>query len=51
MFRKSSRGDSADRSMDEQGLEGFQLVEKMGDGAFSNVYKAIDKLSGQKVAG
>jgi serine/threonine protein kinase len=23
----------------------------MGDGAFSNVYKAIDKLSGQKVAG
>jgi serine/threonine protein kinase len=35
----------------QQGLEGFQLVEKMGDGAFSNVYKAIDKLSGQKVAG
>lgn len=34
-----------------QGLEGFQLVEKMGDGAFSNVYKAVDKLSGQKVAG
>ncbi|KAJ9127364.1 MAPK-activated protein kinase Srk1 [Naganishia onofrii] len=33
-----------------KGLEGFQLVEKMGDGAFSNVYKAIDKLSGQKVA-
>lgn len=27
------------------------MVEKMGDGAFSNVYKAIDKLSGQKVAG
>lgn len=23
----------------------------MGDGAFSNVYKAVDKLSGQKVAG
>ncbi|KAJ9094660.1 MAPK-activated protein kinase Srk1 [Naganishia adeliensis] len=33
-----------------KGLEGFQLVEKMGDGAFSNVYKAVDKLSGQKVA-
>lgn len=34
-----------------KGLEGFTLVEKMGDGAFSNVYKAVDKLSGQKVAG
>ena len=34
-----------------QGLEGFKLVEKMGDGAFSNVYKAIDRTSGQKVAG
>lgn len=33
-----------------EGLEGFKLVEKMGDGAFSNVYKAIDRTSGQKVA-
>jgi len=32
------------------GLEGFRLIEKMGDGAFSNVYKAIDRTSGQKVA-
>lgn len=33
-----------------KGLEGFRLVEKMGDGAFSNVYKAIDRLTGEKVA-
>ncbi|KLO18071.1 Pkinase-domain-containing protein [Schizopora paradoxa] len=33
-----------------KGLEGYKLVEKMGDGAFSNVYKAIDLASGQKVA-
>ncbi len=33
-----------------QGLQGFRLVEKMGDGAFSNVYKAVDRTSGQKVA-
>lgn len=32
------------------GLEEFTLIEKMGDGAFSNVYKAIDRRSGQKVA-
>ncbi|KAJ7591248.1 kinase-like domain-containing protein [Mycena floridula] len=33
-----------------KGLEGFELVEKMGDGAFSNVYKAIDLKTGKKVA-
>ncbi|KAE8537739.1 hypothetical protein D1P53_005795 [Cryptococcus gattii VGV] len=32
------------------GLEEFKLIEKMGDGAFSNVYKAVDRKSGQKVA-
>ncbi|WVQ72756.1 hypothetical protein IAR50_002316 [Cryptococcus sp. DSM 104548] len=32
------------------GLEEYRLVEKMGDGAFSNVYKAIDRRSGIKVA-
>lgn len=30
--------------------ERFQLVKKMGDGAFSNVYKARDRQTGQKVA-
>jgi serine/threonine protein kinase len=35
---------------DLQGLEQYRLVEKMGDGAFSNVYKAIDRKTGQKVA-
>ncbi|KAG9014943.1 hypothetical protein FRB94_007015 [Tulasnella sp. JGI-2019a] len=33
-----------------KGLERFKIVEKMGDGAFSNVYKAIDLDSGKKVA-
>ncbi|KAJ3778411.1 kinase-like domain-containing protein [Lentinula raphanica] len=33
-----------------KGLENFKLLEKMGDGAFSNVYKAIDIKTGQKVA-
>ncbi|KAH7904223.1 kinase-like domain-containing protein [Hygrophoropsis aurantiaca] len=33
-----------------KGLENFKLVEKMGDGAFSNVYKAIDLSTGKKVA-
>ncbi|MBW0510057.1 hypothetical protein O181_049772 [Austropuccinia psidii MF-1] len=28
----------------------FLLIEKMGDGAFSNVYKAFDKRTSQKVA-
>lgn len=32
------------------GLEEYQLVEKMGDGAFSNVYKAIDKRTGKTCA-
>lgn len=35
---------------DRQGLEAFKLVEKMGDGAFSNVYKAIERKTGRKVA-
>ncbi|UZJ52374.1 hypothetical protein CBS101457_001694 [Exobasidium rhododendri] len=30
--------------------ERFQLLMKMGDGAFSNVYKARDRKTGQKVA-
>ncbi|KAH9994071.1 kinase-like domain-containing protein [Russula compacta] len=34
-----------------KGLERFKLVEKMGDGAFSNVYKALDLTSGTNVAG
>ncbi|KAH7931386.1 Pkinase-domain-containing protein [Leucogyrophana mollusca] len=33
-----------------KGLENFKLIDKMGDGAFSNVYKAIDLSSGKKVA-
>ncbi|KAI9001127.1 Pkinase-domain-containing protein [Trametes punicea] len=33
-----------------KGLENYKLLEKMGDGAFSNVYKAIDLRSGQKAA-
>ncbi|KAF8631265.1 hypothetical protein AX15_002592 [Amanita polypyramis BW_CC] len=33
-----------------KGLENFKLLEKMGDGAFSNVYKAIDLTTGKKVA-
>ncbi|KAH9921488.1 Pkinase-domain-containing protein [Epithele typhae] len=33
-----------------KGLEHYKLLEKMGDGAFSNVYKAIDLRSGQKIA-
>ena len=33
-----------------QGLEEYTLVEKMGDGAFSNVYKAVDRTTGKKVA-
>ncbi|KAG8724878.1 hypothetical protein FRC12_024261 [Ceratobasidium sp. 428] len=31
-------------------LERYRMVEKMGDGAFSNVYKAIDLQTGKKVA-
>ncbi|KAG1715953.1 hypothetical protein ID866_1242 [Astraeus odoratus] len=33
-----------------KGLENFKLLDKMGDGAFSNVYKAIDLTTNQKVA-
>ncbi|TFY50301.1 hypothetical protein EVJ58_g11104, partial [Rhodofomes roseus] len=33
-----------------KGLENYQLLDKMGDGAFSNVYKAIDLRTGQRVA-
>ncbi|KAL1413592.1 MAPK-activated protein kinase Srk1 [Vanrija albida] len=33
-----------------EGLDDYTLIEKMGDGAFSNVYKAIDNRSGKKVA-
>ncbi|KAF7795881.1 hypothetical protein EIP86_007048 [Pleurotus ostreatoroseus] len=33
-----------------KGLENYRLQEKMGDGAFSNVYKAVDVRTGQKVA-
>ncbi|KAG5635775.1 hypothetical protein H0H81_010135 [Sphagnurus paluster] len=33
-----------------QGLENFDLVDKMGDGAFSNVYKGIDLRTNAKVA-
>nr|XP_031857811.1 uncharacterized protein CI109_006754 [Kwoniella shandongensis]KAA5524883.1 hypothetical protein CI109_006754 [Kwoniella shandongensis] len=33
-----------------EGLEGYTLIEKMGDGAFSNVYKAVERKTGRKVA-
>ncbi|PPQ77330.1 hypothetical protein CVT25_010912 [Psilocybe cyanescens] len=33
-----------------KGLEGFKLEDKMGDGAFSNVYRAVDLSNGKKVA-
>jgi hypothetical protein len=33
-----------------KGLERFRLVQKMGDGAFSNVFKALDLTSGTSVA-
>ncbi|KAI9241216.1 MAG: hypothetical protein BYD32DRAFT_357784, partial [Podila humilis] len=32
------------------GLERYRLVEKMGDGAFSNVYKAYDTKMDRMVA-
>lgn len=32
------------------GLEHYRLLEKMGDGAFSNVYEAISISTGQKIA-
>ncbi|KAF8592378.1 Pkinase-domain-containing protein [Ramaria rubella] len=33
-----------------KGLERFKIIDKMGDGAFSNVYKAIDLPTGERVA-
>ncbi|KAI0033805.1 kinase-like domain-containing protein [Vararia minispora EC-137] len=33
-----------------KGLERFQLLDKMGDGAFSNVYKAVELATGKRVA-
>ncbi|KAH9973055.1 kinase-like domain-containing protein [Lactifluus volemus] len=33
-----------------KGLENFKLVQKMGDGAFSNVYNALDLTTGANVA-
>lgn len=33
-----------------KGLEKYKLIEKMGDGAFSNVYRGIEIATGQKVA-
>ncbi|KAG5715310.1 Serine/threonine-protein kinase srk1 [Termitomyces sp. T112] len=33
-----------------QGLENFELIDKMGDGAFSNVYRGIDLRTSMKVA-
>ncbi|TIB72486.1 Pkinase-domain-containing protein, partial [Wallemia mellicola] len=32
------------------GLEQYEIIEKMGDGAFSNVYKALDTKTHRKVA-
>ncbi|CAG8544432.1 9404_t:CDS:2 [Ambispora gerdemannii] len=32
------------------GLQRFQILKKMGDGAFSNVYKALDTVTQKKVA-
>ncbi|KAF9557253.1 Pkinase-domain-containing protein [Agrocybe pediades] len=33
-----------------KGLEAYRLDEKMGDGAFSNVYKAVETATGKSVA-
>ncbi|KAG2013416.1 CAMK/CAMK1 protein kinase [Coprinopsis cinerea AmutBmut pab1-1] len=33
-----------------KGLESYTLLEKMGDGAFSNVYKAVEHSTNRKVA-
>jgi serine/threonine protein kinase len=49
-FTRYIRSTFVIRHADIQGLEGFRLVEKMGDGAFSNVYKAVDRKTGRKVA-
>ena len=42
--------DKASKMPKYPGLERFVLVEKMGDGAFSNVYRARDTQSGHEVA-
>lgn len=42
--------DKASKMPKYPGLERFILVEKMGDGAFSNVYKARDTHTGDEVA-
>jgi hypothetical protein len=42
--------DKASKMPRYPGLERFILVEKMGDGAFSNVYKARDTQTGDEVA-
>ncbi|EPT03172.1 hypothetical protein FOMPIDRAFT_1035546 [Fomitopsis schrenkii] len=42
--------EAKDKMPTYKGLENYQLLDKMGDGAFSNVYKAIDVRTGQKVA-
>ncbi|KAI9454611.1 Pkinase-domain-containing protein [Russula earlei] len=42
--------EAMDRMPSYKGLERFRLIEKKGDGAFSNVYKAFDLASGMDVA-
>ena len=42
--------DKASKMPKYPGLERFILIEKMGDGAFSNVYRARDIQTGQEVA-
>jgi len=42
--------EAMDKMPTYKGLERFMLVEKKGDGAFSNVYKALDVTSGMHVA-
>ncbi|KAG0028273.1 hypothetical protein BGZ81_004900 [Podila clonocystis] len=60
-FGVNSNTEAASRMIDEEnrqrnklpvypGLERFQLIEKMGDGAFSNVFKAKDTKSERVVA-
>ncbi|KAL1923717.1 uncharacterized protein VTP21DRAFT_8697 [Calcarisporiella thermophila] len=46
----ADRNESYASSMHYPGLESFKLLEKMGEGAFSKVYKAIDKENKQKLA-
>ncbi|KAF9297239.1 hypothetical protein BGZ74_009957 [Mortierella antarctica] len=60
-FGVNSNTEAASRMIDEEnrqrnklpiypGLERFQLIEKMGDGAFSNVFKAKDTRNDRVVA-